>query len=90
VREACRNIQSLDLSGAVLYTNVEPCLMCSFAIRQTGIAQVVYSRSNRDVGGANSKFDVLTDATLRLKFGPPQLRTLKPVERAPDPCVGMD
>ena len=64
-----------DLSGATVYTNVEPCVMCSFAIRQTGISRVVFGISNNRVGGMNSKFAVLTDAgfpanSRPLKFKP--------------------
>src|ERR1044072_4133863 len=42
VSTACKKLKALDLSGAVLYTNVEPCVMCAFAIRQTGISAVVF------------------------------------------------
>src|ERR1700755_1026094 len=42
LRSACERLRTLDLSGSVLYTNVEPCWMCSYAIRQTRIARVVF------------------------------------------------
>jgi tRNA(adenine34) deaminase len=74
VRAACEKLNSLDLSGATLYTNVEPCVMCSFAIRQTGIRRVVFGISNNQVGGANSKFAVLTDPEFPAKFAPPEIR----------------
>ncbi len=35
LRSACESLRTLDLSGSVLYTNVEPCWMCTYAIRQT-------------------------------------------------------
>ncbi len=72
VRIACEKMQTLHLSDLVLYTNVEPCIMCAFAIRQTGIRRVVYGISNREVGGANSKFPVLADADFSAKFAPPE------------------
>ena len=74
IRAACEKLQTLDLSGATLYTNVEPCVMCAFAIRQTGISVVVLGISNSEVGGANSKFPVLTDSNFPAKFAPPQIR----------------
>lgn len=74
VQIACEKMQMLNLSGLALYTNVEPCLMCAFAIRQTGISRVVYGISNREVGGVNSKFAVLTDAAFPTKFAPPEIR----------------
>ena len=29
IRDACRNLKTLDLSGCDLYTSAEPCSMCS-------------------------------------------------------------
>lgn len=75
VRAACENLQTLDLSGATLYTNIEPCVMCAFAIRQTGIGAVVFGISNGEVGGINSKFPVLTDAGFPAKFAPPEIHS---------------
>ena len=74
VRRACDALHSLDLSGAALYTNVEPCVRCAFAIRQTGIRKVVFGLSNSDVGGATSKFPVLTDSGFPAKHAPPEIR----------------
>jgi tRNA(adenine34) deaminase len=74
VRLACKKSGALDLSGATLYTNVEPCVMCAFAIRQTGIRTVIFGLSNSDVGGATSKFPVLTDSGFPAKHNPPEIR----------------
>lgn len=75
VRAACQTLRTLDLSGATLYTNVEPCVMCAFAIRQTGIQIVIFGISNSKVGGVNSKFPVLTDSEFPTKFPPPKIQT---------------
>lgn len=66
LRSACESLRTLDLSGSVLYTNVEPCWMCSYAIRQTRIARVVFGLRNEQVGGLSSKFRVLVDDALKL------------------------
>ena len=66
LRSACERLRTLDLSGSVLYTNVEPCWMCSYAIRQTRIARVVFGLRNEKVGGLSSKFRVLVDDALKL------------------------
>jgi tRNA(adenine34) deaminase len=66
LRSACERFRTLDLSGCVLYTNVEPCWMCSYAIRQTRIARVVFGLRNEKVGGVSSKFRVLVDDALKL------------------------
>src|SRR5882757_3454017 len=49
-----------DLSDCTLYSNVEPCPMCSFPIRETRIGRVVYSISSPMMGGF-SKWNVLSD-----------------------------
>jgi tRNA(adenine34) deaminase len=52
-----------DLSGCTLYSNVEPCAMCAFPIRETRISRVVYAIGSRLMGG-DSKWDVLGDGEL--------------------------
>ncbi len=47
LREACRTLETIDLSGGTLYTNVEPCWMCSYAIRQTQISKSSIRQSKR-------------------------------------------
>lgn len=74
IREACRKLNRLDLSGATLYTNVEPCVMCAYPIRSAGIHLVIFGIANTQVGGANSKFAILTDSGFHAKFAPPEIR----------------
>ncbi len=71
VRAACEKLKTLDLSDCVLYTNVEPCWMCAYAIRQTRISRVVFGSRNEKVGGFSSKFKVLSDENLKLP--PPEI-----------------
>ena len=49
-----------DLSGATIYSNVEPCILCSYVIRHHRIAEVVFERSAGELGGTNPSFNVLT------------------------------
>jgi tRNA(Arg) A34 adenosine deaminase TadA len=49
-----------SVAGAVLYTNVEPCLLCSYIIRHHRIARVVYSKACGELGGTNPRFNLLT------------------------------
>lgn len=56
---AIKKLGSKDLSSCVLYTNVEPCLMCSYLIRETAISKVVYSKEAGEIGGASGKFPIL-------------------------------
>ncbi len=66
VREACRKLETLDLTGTTLYTNVEPCWMCSYTIRQTRIGKVIFGSRNEQTGGATSEFAVLFSDKLKL------------------------
>jgi tRNA(adenine34) deaminase len=61
--EAQRKLGRFRLRGCTLYTNVEPCPMCSWMIREHGIKRVVYSIKSPVMGG-HSAFNVLTDARL--------------------------
>lgn len=41
IRDACRREGSTTLPGATLYTSMEPCPMCLWAIRSAGIERLV-------------------------------------------------
>jgi tRNA(adenine34) deaminase len=41
IRDAMKNLGSTDLSGSTLFTAMEPCPMCAWAIRIAGIDRVV-------------------------------------------------
>lgn len=69
IRDACQQLGHRDLSGCVLYTTHEPCIMCSYIIRQTGISKVVFGISAGEIGGYGSKLPVLTAELNR--WGPP-------------------
>ncbi|MEQ1607260.1 MAG: nucleoside deaminase [Pyrinomonadaceae bacterium] len=42
IRMACEKSGTLDLSDCELFTNVEPCVMCLYAIKKTRIGRVVF------------------------------------------------
>jgi tRNA(Arg) A34 adenosine deaminase TadA len=58
-------------AGATLYTNVEPCLLCSYVIRHHRIARVVYSRACGELGGTNPQFNILTTGDIKAWGEPP-------------------
>jgi len=45
IREACKNLNSFQLNGCVLYTSCEPCPMCFGAIYWARLDVVYYSAS---------------------------------------------
>ena len=50
IRRAWKRLGSWQkLEGHTLYTNCEPCLMCSFVITQVGLGRVVYAARGTDV-----------------------------------------
>lgn len=43
IRDTCKNIQKSDLSGAILYSSMEPCLMCLSASMWSSISKIVFA-----------------------------------------------
>jgi tRNA(adenine34) deaminase len=64
LRQACQRLETLDLGGCVLYSTVEPCVLCGYAIRRTGIAHVVYGVPAGQAGACTSVYAILTDSDL--------------------------
>ena len=64
MRRACQRLGTLDLSGCSLYSTVEPCVLCGYAIRRTGIAHVVYGVPAGQAGACTSSYAILGDRDL--------------------------
>ncbi|RXK86392.1 nucleoside deaminase [Filimonas effusa] len=60
-----------SLTGAILYTNVEPCLLCSYVIRHHRIAEVVFAKHSGELGGTNENFNLLTSGDFKSWDAPP-------------------
>ena len=73
VRGACAALGMFDLSGATLYTTTEPCVMCSYAIRQTRISKVVIEKRTEKGGGVTSQYPILTDESFPVGGPPPEI-----------------
>lgn len=65
IREACRKLHGIDLSGCVIYSTCEPCPMCFSACHWARISKIVYGASIRDAHA--SGFHELQIANTRLK-----------------------
>jgi tRNA(adenine34) deaminase len=64
IRQACRHLDTLDLRGCSLYSTVEPCVLCGYAIRRTGIAHVIYGVRAGQAGACTSSYAILADRDL--------------------------
>jgi tRNA(Arg) A34 adenosine deaminase TadA len=75
IRDACRKLGSNDLSAATLYSAMEPCPMCCWAIKEARISRVVlgarHAGMRRVDYGAYSieKLLAMTNASLELVTG---------------------
>ena len=50
ISKACRKLKNWRLDDCILYVTMEPCMMCSGAIEQARIKQVVYGVKNENYG----------------------------------------
>lgn len=64
IRNACKNLNTFDLSGCELYTTGEPCPMCYGAILWANISKVYYGCNiidTEDIGFRDNKFYSMTE-----------------------------
>lgn len=73
IRDACRNLNTFDLTGSVLYTSCEPCPMCWAASYWAHIATIYYG--NRAEDAARIHFD---DAFLYQQLALPREQRIIP------------
>lgn len=60
IRDACKNLNTYDLTGCELYTTAEPCIMCLGAIMWSHIDKVYYGcniKDTNDIGFADETFE---------------------------------
>ncbi|WP_456398108.1 nucleoside deaminase [Desulfurobacterium sp.] len=60
IEEASRRLNSWRLNDCILYSTVEPCIMCCGAIIQARIKRVVYAIPDPKFGGVESLFPALS------------------------------
>lgn len=68
MKKAQKILKTSDLSGYAIYSNCEPCPMCSFMMRELKFKKVVFSLTSPHMGGF-SRWDILQDIGLE-KFEP--------------------
>ena len=65
--EAQKTIGREQLYRCTLYSNVEPCAMCSYCIREARVGRVAYALSSPVMGGL-SKWNILRDAEMSARI----------------------
>ena len=77
IREAGRVEKNYRFPGTILYTTVEPCIMCMGAIIHSRIKTLVYGTKDPRWGGAGSLYDFSLDSRLnhRIHIIPGILKT---------------
>ena len=67
IRDACRNLNSFDLSGCELYTTAEPCPMCFGAILWANIRKVYYGCTIADTDKLGFRDEVFSTFSFDIK-----------------------
>ena len=58
IEKACKKLKTWHLDDCILYTTLEPCVMCSGAIIQSRIKKVVYATKNENFGAVESNYNI--------------------------------
>ena len=77
IRDACKNINSYDLSGAELYTSCYPCPMCLSAIIWSNIKKVYYGNTKEDAADIGFRDDYIYDYIDKLSNNSQNQKVLK-------------
>jgi len=64
LREAAKLIGNYRLLDTVLYTTIEPCVMCAGAIVQSRIKRLVFGAADERFGAVISKFQLCDNSSL--------------------------
>ena len=64
LREAARVIGNYRVTGATMYSTIEPCAMCAGALVHARIARLVYGASDPKAGAVETHFGICTTSLL--------------------------
>lgn len=85
IREACRALDDISLSGAVLYASCEPCPMCLAAMKWAGLSEVVYGADSDSAARAGFDDKEIHDLFQRPRDTWPMAVRQQSHDRAEDP-----
>lgn len=64
LRAAAQKLGNYRLTGAVVYSTIEPCAMCAGALIQARVKRLVYGARDEKAGAVESNFQICDAATL--------------------------
>jgi tRNA(Arg) A34 adenosine deaminase TadA len=67
IRNACRELETFNLTGCTVYTSCEPCPMCLSALYWAGIERICYANTKRDAAAIDFDDSFIYDQ-LRLDY----------------------
>jgi len=76
IRDACKKLETHDLSGCELYTSCYPCPMCLSAIIWANIKKVYYANTKEDAADIGFRDDYIYDYIGKLSDGEENKRVL--------------
>lgn len=68
LRQAARILGNYRLTGATLYSSVEPCPMCAGALVWARVARLVYGTADLKAGAVDSQFGICASSSLNHKL----------------------
>lgn len=64
LNHACQKLGRWRLSGATVYSTLEPCIMCAGALLHARVDQLVYGAKDAKFGGIESLYTLASDVRL--------------------------
>lgn len=84
IREACKKLNTYNLSDYILYTSCQPCPMCLSAIIWSNIKEVYYACTKKDAASIGFRDDAIYEY---LKGKNKELISLKQLDR--EECIEL-
>lgn len=87
IRNACKNLNTYDLSGCILITSCYPCPMCLSAIMWSNIKKVYYGNTKEDAADIGFRDDFIYSFLDSLSKGEPDREVLSLVQMDRDKTI---
>ena len=81
IRDACKNINSYDLSGCELYTSCYPCPMCISAIIWSNITKIYYGNTKEDAENIGFRDKFIYETIDKIDRGKKSILDLECIDR---------